>query len=69
VIIPQVDAQILEIDFKEHKVTKQNWALASLAVIASRDLGFNINMLTHAIQQRFNPKVSDIAMKTIGKFI
>ncbi|MCP4023438.1 MAG: 2-oxoglutarate synthase [Desulfobacteraceae bacterium] len=69
VAIPDVDANILEIDFKEHKVTRQDWALASLAIIASKGIGFNMDMLNIALKERFKPKVLEIAMKTINKFV
>ncbi len=68
VTIPDVDANIFEVDFKEHKVTRQDWALASCAILASRNIGFNMDMLKNALQQRFKPKVYEIAMKTIEKF-
>ncbi|MCK5348591.1 MAG: 2-oxoacid:acceptor oxidoreductase family protein, partial [Desulfobacula sp.] len=67
VTIPETIANIVEIDFKALKIKKQDWALASLGVMAKREKAINKEMLNHALKSRFNEKVFQIAMETIEK--
>ncbi len=67
--IPQTPAQIFEVDFKELKVKKQDWALAALGIIAKKEKALNPKMLQFAVKARFNEKVGNIAMKTISQMI
>ncbi|RLC04177.1 MAG: 2-oxoglutarate synthase [Deltaproteobacteria bacterium] len=67
VAIPETPAKIIEIDFKALKIKKQDWALASLGVIANKGKAINKEMLTTALKARFNEKVFLIAMETIEK--
>ena len=67
VTIPETSANIVEIDFKALKIKKQDWALASLGVMAKREKAINKEMLNHALKSRFNEKVFQIAMETIEK--
>jgi 2-oxoglutarate/2-oxoacid ferredoxin oxidoreductase subunit beta len=65
--IPETNAQVIEIDFKEFKIRKQDWALASLGVLAAKQILFSKQMLSAAIKSRFNEKVYTLAMETIEK--
>ena len=65
--IPQTPADVFEIDFKELKIKKQDWALASLGVMAKNDKAINKEMLGYALKSYFNQKVYEVAMETIEK--
>ncbi|MBC8438785.1 MAG: 2-oxoacid:acceptor oxidoreductase family protein [Deltaproteobacteria bacterium] len=65
--IPETHADIVEIDFKELKIKKQDWALASLGVMAKNEKAINKEMLDYALKSRFNEKLYQIAMETIEK--
>ena len=65
--IPDTEAQVCEIDFKEYKIKKQDWALASLGYLAEKEKLFNREMLEFAIRTRFSQKVAGIALETTGK--
>jgi len=67
VAIPETPANVVEIDFKEQKIKKQDWALASLGIMAKKEKTINKEMLTTALKSRFNEKVFLIAMETIKK--
>ena len=69
VSIPETDANIYEIDFKKLKIKRQDWALASLGVLAKKELALNIQMLKYALKFYFNKKVFQIAMETVNKTI
>jgi len=69
VAIPETPAEIFEIDFKALKIKRQDWALASLGVIAKREKAINTDMLNYALKSRFNEKVYQIAMETIKKIL
>ncbi len=49
------------------KIKKQDWALASLGVLAEKQVLFSREMLDAAIKSRFNEKVYTLAMETIAK--
>ncbi|MBU0464780.1 MAG: 2-oxoacid:acceptor oxidoreductase family protein [Proteobacteria bacterium] len=65
--IPETKADVVEIDFKELKIKKQDWALASLGVMAKNGKAMNKEMLDYALKSRFNEKLYQIAMETIEK--
>jgi 2-oxoglutarate ferredoxin oxidoreductase subunit beta len=65
--IPETKADVVEIDFKELKIKKQDWALASLGVMARDEKAINKEMLDYALKSRFNEKLYQIAMETIEK--
>lgn len=67
VTIPETPADVVEIDFKELKIKKQDWALASLGVMAKKEKAINKDMLEIALKSRFNEKTYLIAMETIEK--
>ena len=65
--IPNTQANVIEIDFKKLKITKQNWALASLGIIAKKNQAINKQMLDFGLKARFNETVYQAAMDTINK--
>ncbi|MBU8848235.1 MAG: 2-oxoacid:acceptor oxidoreductase family protein, partial [Desulfobacterales bacterium] len=65
--IPETRADVVEIDFRELKIKKQDWALASLGVMAKKEKAINKTMLKHALKSRFSEKVYQVAMETIEK--
>ncbi|WP_022664312.1 thiamine pyrophosphate-dependent enzyme [Desulfospira joergensenii] len=67
VTIPETPARVEEIDFKALKIKKQDWALASLGLIAARNIAVTKDMLTLALKSRFNDKVFGLAMETVEK--
>ncbi|PHR27895.1 MAG: 2-oxoglutarate synthase [Desulfotalea sp.] len=67
--IPETRAEVYEVDFKEYKVSKPDWALASLGVLAARGQLFTRPMLEGAIKARFNEKRSLKALEIVGKMI
>jgi len=69
VSIPETKAEVMEIDFKNLKIKKQDWALASLGVLAKNEKALNKDMLESAVKLRFNEKVYNIAMETINKVL
>ncbi|MCP3891835.1 MAG: 2-oxoglutarate synthase [Desulfobulbaceae bacterium] len=69
VAIPETEAEVYEIDFKEYKVSKPDWALASLGVLAGKEKALTMEMLEFAIRSRFNAKLSEKAMETVKKVI
>jgi 2-oxoglutarate ferredoxin oxidoreductase subunit beta len=67
VAIPETTARVIEIDFKELKIKRPDWALASLGVLAGKEILFSKEILAFALKSRFNEKVYDLAMETIEK--
>lgn len=68
VTIPETRATVMEVDFKAHKIKRQDWALASLGFIASKNLCISMGMLECGIRARFpKPAVFEMAMETAGK--
>ncbi len=67
VTIPETDAHVEEVDFKAMKIRKQDWALASLGILAKKEIAINLEMLTFALKNRFPRNVFDNAMATIRK--
>ncbi|MBF0235219.1 MAG: 2-oxoacid:acceptor oxidoreductase family protein [Desulfamplus sp.] len=65
--IPETRAKVVEIDFKELKIKKQDWALASLGFIAARGQGITMEMLDFALKSRFKPALYESAMETVKK--
>jgi len=65
--LPETRASILEVDFKTLKIKSQDWALASLAVLAGRGQTLSEEMLTEALKLRFNKKVFEMALAVIQK--
>ncbi len=69
VTLPETKAQVEVINFKEYKVTRNDWALASLGLIAKQNKGISLDMLFFAMEKRFKPAVYEKALETINKVI
>jgi len=67
VILPETSAEVFEVDFKDLNVKKQDWALASLGIMAKKRKAINKDMLELALRSRFNEKRFALAMETITK--
>ena len=67
VSIPETEAEVFEIDFKEFKIAKPDWALASLGILAGKEKVLTPEMLEFAIGSRFNEKLALKAMETVKK--
>jgi 2-oxoglutarate ferredoxin oxidoreductase subunit beta len=67
VAIPETPAFVEEIDFKEFKIKKQDWALASLGVLAREGKVFTKEMLDFSLKSHFNEKVYALAMESVEK--
>ena len=65
--IPETPAFVKEIDFKELKIKKQDWALASLGILAREEKIFTKKMLDFSLKSHFNEKVYNLAMETVEK--
>jgi len=65
--LPSCRATIIEVDFKAHKIKPQDWALASLAVLARQKNVLTMEMLMAALRLRFKKPVLEIAMSVIEK--
>lgn len=65
--IPKTSADVVEIDFKELKIIKQDWALASLCVMAKKEKAINKAMLTLALQSRFHGKAYTSSLEIMEK--
>jgi pyruvate/2-oxoacid:ferredoxin oxidoreductase beta subunit/Pyruvate/2-oxoacid:ferredoxin oxidoreductase gamma subunit len=67
VAIPKTQACVEEVDFKALKVKRPDWALASLGILAKKNLILNQGMLEKALKARFNKTVFGMAMETLAK--
>jgi len=65
--LPETQATVLDVNFKDLKIKSQDWALASLAVLAGRKQTLNEEMLMEALRLRFNKKVFELALTVIQK--
>jgi 2-oxoglutarate ferredoxin oxidoreductase subunit beta len=67
--IPKTRARVDEIDFKALKIKRQDWALASLGVLAKNEIAISKEMLIFALESRFNEKVFNLAVETVNKVL
>ncbi|MBF0202347.1 MAG: 2-oxoglutarate synthase [Desulfamplus sp.] len=67
VAIPDTRAQVVGVDFREMKIKKQDWALASLGFIASRKQGITMDMLEYALKSRFKPGFYESSMEIVNR--
>lgn len=69
VAIPATSAEVHEIDFTGYAIKKQDWALASLAVLAGKEKVFTKKMLEYALKCRFNQQTYFKALETVEKIL
>ena len=65
--LPECRATVVDMDFKARKIKSQDWALASLALLAGRNEILTPDMLTAALKLRFNATVFESAMAIVEK--
>lgn len=63
--LPACEAVVKTIDFKARKIKQQDWALASLAVLAARNIVITIPMLQAALKKRFKGDVLTTALALV----
>lgn len=63
--IPPTKAEVIRIDFKARKIKSTDWALASLAVLAKRNICLNMDMLKSGLAARFKNKVLANALSLV----
>ncbi len=69
IALPATNAHVVAIDFKELKIPKQDWALASLGVIAKKERAINLEMLQFALKSRFSEKAYLSSRQIIDKIV
>jgi len=69
VAIPETRAEVHEINFKDYQVNKQDWALASLGVLAGKEKVLTREMLEFALKSRFSEKSYLVALEIVKKMI
>jgi pyruvate/2-oxoacid:ferredoxin oxidoreductase beta subunit/Pyruvate/2-oxoacid:ferredoxin oxidoreductase gamma subunit len=65
--IPETQATVFDIDLKEQGFKNQDWALASLAVMAGLNKVISIDMLNAAIKHVFKDKILESAINLINR--
>jgi len=65
--LPQSAAKVIEVDFKTDKIKSPDWALASLARLAERNMVLDPDMLDAALRYRFKGKVLDQALALVRR--
>jgi len=63
--LPDCDNDVIEIDFKAHRIKSQDWALVSLILIARRNKVLSVEMLKTALGIRFKEKVLEGALELV----
>jgi len=66
-LLPDTTASTIEIDFTANKIKSSDWALAALAVLASKQTVLNVEMLAAALNVRFKQPVLEAAMAITQK--
>ena len=69
VSIPDTVADVHEFDFKKMKIKREDWALASLAVMAKHGRGLNLRMLLEALKTRLSGRTYRKAIEVVDKLI
>jgi 2-oxoglutarate ferredoxin oxidoreductase subunit beta len=67
--LPDTPAQVESIDFRSYKITQNDWALASLGLLAREKKSITARMLDTALKTKFTPRIYEKAKKTIDKII
>jgi 2-oxoglutarate ferredoxin oxidoreductase subunit beta len=65
--VPPSKARIQEVDFKGQGVRIQDWALASLSIMAEQDKVISLEMLKSALKLRFGEQALASALDLIGR--
>lgn len=67
--LPPCQASIIEVDFKAEKIKSQDWALASLAVLAQQNKVLTMEMLKAALKLRFSAGQYETAIAMVEKTV
>ena len=67
VTLPETGATVQEVDFKAQKIKTQDWALASLALLASKDRVISMDMLKAALAVRFKKAILEAAVELVDR--
>lgn len=65
--MPETGATVLDIDLKEQGLKSQDWALASLAVMAKQNKVISFEMLASAVKYVFKDKILESALNLINQ--
>ncbi|WP_246805322.1 2-oxoacid:acceptor oxidoreductase family protein [Desulfosarcina cetonica] len=65
--LPATGATVQEIDFKADKIKVQDWALASLGLLAKRNLVISMEMLKAALEMRFKKEILATAKELVDR--
>ncbi|MFO7714858.1 thiamine pyrophosphate-dependent enzyme [Desulfosarcina sp.] len=69
VALPETGATVREFDFKAQKLKSQDWALASLAVLARMDRVISMEMLKAALAIRFKKGILEAAVELVDRVV
>ncbi len=69
VTLPDSDATIREVDFKARKIKSQDWALASLALLAKSGRVISMEMLKAALAARFSAAILEAAEALVDRVV
>jgi 2-oxoglutarate/2-oxoacid ferredoxin oxidoreductase subunit beta len=67
VAMPPCQATVVTFDFKAFGIREPDWALAALALMATRQAAVSMAMLQTALEMKFSNKVYDLATAVIEK--
>jgi len=67
VTLPETGATVQEVDFKGQKIKSQDWALASLALLAKKDRVISMEMLRAALAVRFKKAILETAVELVDR--
>jgi Pyruvate/2-oxoacid:ferredoxin oxidoreductase gamma subunit len=65
--LPPCRAEVIEADFKARKIKPADWAMAALAILAGRNTILSEEMLTAALELRFEKPLLETAKDVIKK--
>ena len=65
--LPETGATVKEIDFKAQKIKSQDWALASLAIVAKMNKLISVEMLKAALGMRFKKAIADASIELVDR--
>jgi 2-oxoglutarate ferredoxin oxidoreductase subunit beta len=67
--LPSCQGSIIEVDFKSKKIKSQDYALASLAVLAQQNSVLNMDMLYAALKLLFKQSIYETAVSVMEKAV
>ncbi|WP_372683584.1 thiamine pyrophosphate-dependent enzyme [Desulfosarcina sp.] len=67
VTLPETGATVQDVDFKAQKIKTQDWALASLALLAKKERVISMDMLKAALAVRFKKVILETAVELVDR--